>query len=371
MTGPLRIGWNLSWLRPGEVGGTETYARRLFEALHCFPQHIDGAIIEYLGIGTEQALDTLDPAKDRFGLRLTQRSRSPVIRVIEERTSLPRRVRHVSPSIVHHLGGTAPESGDARTIVTIHDLQPLEFPENFSPLKRAFLARALPAAAQRADLVITPSHYVADRVKDRFQIADERVTTVSVWAHGEGHGIDELAIDTSPYLLYPAMTAPHKNHAVLFESFRLAREKRRDLRLVCTGTRGSLHDEIARHAAQIDGIELRGLLPATAFRSLVSAAEAVVYPSRFEGFGLPIIEAQASRTVVYASSATCLPEIMGYEGRLIDPDDVEGWAEAMMHPLEGKERSEEIARGVSNAGRYSREATAKDQFEAYERVLNG
>ena len=371
MTARTTVGLNLSWLRPGHVGGTQTYAVRLFEALTRSPQQLCGGQLTFLGIGSHEALDTVDPTGDGFAERLVQQSNSRVSRIIRERTVLGRSIQRFDPTIMHHLGGTAPRIGGGRSIVTIHDLQPLEQPENFSVAKRAFLAQALPRAVQSADLIITPSNYVANRVCERFQLDEHAVSVVPVWAADLPPELADVEVPeaSSPFVLYPAMTAPHKNHTMLFEAFRRARRHRPDLRLVCTGTSGSLDTTIRRLASADPHIEMRGHVDASTLRGLLSTAEAVVYPSRFEGFGLPLIEAQALGTVVYSSSATCLPEIMGGAGRLIDPDDVGGWADALADPYEGAALEEEQRRGRENAKRFNPAATARKQLAAYERVL--
>lgn len=362
MTRSQRILFNLSWLRPGEVGGTETYACRLLAALS---QHCEG--LELDALGTAMALEAVESRGAHISRRVVVAPSSRPGRVVRERTQLKAMGRRMDPDIVHHLGGTAPDFSGVASVVTIHDLQPLMQPQNFSVAKRAFLRRAIPRAVHRADAVISPSEYVADSIRDHFGLSADRVFSVPVY--GAEYTPAEPSPVDAPFLLYPAMTMAHKNHAMLFDAFRQARRERPELQLVCTGTMGTAHASITQLADATPGVVMMGLVAPSVFSGLMQSAEAVVFPSLFEGFGLPIIEAQQAGTVVYASNATCLPEVMGFGGRLLDPSDADAWTVAMLSPLHGSQLEDEVARGRQNAARYSATRSAADQAQVYRAVL--
>ena len=164
------------------------------------------------------------------------------------------------------------------------------------------------------------------------------------------------AVDREPFLLYPARPWPHKNHARLLEAFRLVREARPDLRLVLTGAG---HDP-----AQPDGVECRGAVSTAELVSLYQRASALVFPSLYEGFGLPPVEAMACGCPVAASSAGSLPEVVGDAAVLFDPHDP---ASIAAGALEALARADDLrARGLAHAARFTWEATARAHDRVYE-----
>jgi len=365
------IGINLLWLRPGEVGGTETYVRRVLRALS---EHSPDIGLHLYG--TPSALEAARPAVRGVEEYITAASvLAPAKRVVVERTWL-RSVMGPNLDVIHHPGGTVPFSSPGRSVVTIHDLQPLDDPSNFSTVKRRFMAKAIPNAVAHAEVVATPSDWVRERVLDRFDIAEDRVVTVSAFAMPPDLSIGtepspRLAsiLGRGPVLFYPAMTMRHKNHAMLFQAFAEAVRHEPDLQLVCVGAVGRDHEDIRGMAvAASPKIHLLGHVPRSDLDALYARSEALVFPSSYEGFGLPILEAQHAELPVIASSTTALGEVVGHGGVLLDPQDPSAWAHAMVHRLRGEDRARQIVAGRENAGRYSPEATAKQQRSAYERL---
>lgn len=363
------VGVNLLWLRPGEVGGTESYIRRVLRALathepttrlHLFGTASAIAAARPTGVAIEEYVTTAS-------------SLPPSRRLVVERTWL-RSVTGPLLEVLHHPGGTVPFANETPSVVTVHDLQPLHDPPNFSAAKRRFLAKAIPAAIERAQIVTTPSDWVRHDIIDRFGLSSEQVHTVSAFAEPR-----DLAAPTSPsprlrhvlqrgpILFYPAMTLRHKNHAMLFEAFRRAAQRDVDLQLVCVGAIGRNHDELVELAQEKSpSIHMLGHVSREDLDVLFLRSEALVFPSTFEGFGLPIIEAQHAELPVIASNATALSEVAGQSGILLDPNDVDAWAQAMEHRLTPTERAQHVAEGHKNAARYTSERTAEQQRGAYD-----
>ena len=365
------IGINLLWLRPGEVGGTETYIRRVLRALSDHSPDIGLHLF-----GTPSALEAVRPAVRGVEEYITAAGAlAPAKRVVVERTWL-RSVMGAGLDVIHHPGGTVPFSSPGRTVVTIHDLQPLDDPSNFSAVKRRFMAKAIPNAVAQGDVIVTPSDWVRERVLDRFEVAEDRVVTVSAFALAPDLSVEtepspRLAaiLRRGPVLFYPAMTMRHKNHAMLFQAFAEAARLEPDIQLVCVGAVGRDHEDIRGKAeAASSKIHLLGHVPRSDLDALFIRSEALVFPSVYEGFGLPILEAQHAELPVIASSTTALPEVVGDAGVLLDPQDTAAWAHAMVHRVRGEDRSRQVIAGRENAGRYSPEATAVQQRSAYERL---
>ena len=163
------------------------------------------------------------------------------------------------------------------------------------------------------------------------------------------------------------MTLRHKNHAMLFEAFRRACQREPDLQLVCVGAIGRDHDELVQLAAELSpAIHMLGHVERSDLDALFHRSEALVFPSSYEGFGLPIIEAQHAELPVIASNATALSEVAGNSGILLDPTDIDAWASAMEERLRPTERAQHVAAGRENAARYTPKRTAEQQRSAYE-----
>src|SRR5581483_3278101 len=158
--------------------------------------------------------------------------------------------------------------------------------------------------------VIAISRFVGERAVARLGLHEDRIRVVPLgvdharFTPGEG--------EREPFLLYPARPWPHKNHARLYEAFRQLRRERPELRLVLTGG--------GDFGAVPDGVEVRGLVADEELASLYRRASALVFPSLYEGFGQPPLEAMASGCPVACSDRASLPEVVGDAARLFDPE---------------------------------------------------
>jgi alpha-1,3-rhamnosyl/mannosyltransferase len=181
--------------------------------------------------------------------------------------------------------------------------------------------------------------------------------------------------------VYPAASYPHKNHLVLVEAFAMVREKHPDVSLVFTGAKGSMQwgtaksmeaplaEEIRKRELK-DSVRSLGYVPAADLEALYRSAVALTFPSRFEGFGAPVLEAMARRCPVIAADATALPEVVQDAGRLVSPDNPDQWAQAMSDLLESEdERARLQDAGVERAREYTWERSADILEDSYRLVL--
>jgi glycosyltransferase involved in cell wall biosynthesis len=245
----------------------------------------------------------------------------------------------------------------APSVVTLHDVQHLDLPAMFPRAERAFRAVAWHRSARGADRVIVMSEFVRERAVERLGLDASRVRVVPL-------GLDHAQLapggpEREPFVLYPARRWPHKNHERLFAAFALVRRERPELRLVLTGggTFGALPD----------GVEARGHLAWPEVVSLMQRASALVFPSLYEGFGLPPLEAMACGCPVASSDAAALPETTGDAARLFDPYDPRAIADALLDVL--AEPEPWVARGLSRAAGFSWEATARGTEAVYRELL--
>jgi alpha-1,3-rhamnosyl/mannosyltransferase len=332
LASPVDVAVNLLWCVPGDVGGSEQYLVRQLLGLASHPTPFVPTLYclaSFVDAHPELAsLYRMQPA----AISGTSRPR----RVLAEHTWLRRRTSDAD--LVHHGGGTTPAVGRTPIVLTIHDLQYLTHPEYLTPTKRRYLERAIPRSVRRAAVVAVPTEYVRSTVIDAYDVDADRVRVVP---HGvestlgaDAPSASELRSDyglgAGPMIVYPAITHPHKNHRFVLEV--MARHwTDPDLRLVLLGGRGAAEDEVAADIVRL-GLEHRvvrpGRVPDDHRDGLIAAADALLFPSQYEGFGAPAVEAMALGTPVICSDQPALAEVVGDAG-LVLPLDVDAWADAL------------------------------------------
>ena len=245
--------------------------------------------------------------------------------------------------------------------MTIHDLQPLLLPSNFSSVKQAYLRWRLPPSAQRSRLVVTLTEHTKRTIVERLSVAPERVVVVApgftLALNEDPEGDPAAAYDLrGPIFVYPAITYPHKNHLTLVRAFAQVVARHPDALLVLTNPAAQMEQAITDEVARLGiaaNVRRLGRVPRGDLDWIVRHAVALAFPSRFEGFGLPVLEAMGNGCPVIASAASALPEVVGDSGILVDPDDTDGWAEAMLRLLEDpKARGWYIEAGLARTANY-------------------
>lgn len=358
---------NLMWLVPGVVGGSE---ESVTDALR--------AIAAAAPADLELHLAVLAPFPaahpDLVAAFATEVApwdgANKARRVLAEQTWLAGLARRTGADVVHHAGGTVPMVHPGEVVLTIQDLQPLDMPQNFSWVKRTYLRAMLGRSARAASVVCVPSEFTARRVIDLLGVPSASVDVVP-WAPRPAPMDPPVptgeVVPEGRFLLYPAITYPHKNHLVLLDAF--ARLGEEDVTLVLTGGAAGSEHEVRERIDRLglgDRVRRPGRVAEADLEALYAAATAVVVPSRYEGFGLPALEAMARGCPVVVARSGSLPEVVGPDD-LVDPDDVTGWAEAMQAvlSLSGPERAARIEAGRRCAARFTPERTAAGLIEAY------
>jgi glycosyltransferase involved in cell wall biosynthesis len=351
----LRIGVNLLWLAPGVVGGSESYAVGLLQRL---VERDDIDVTAYALPSFTESYPDLAAAMRTVTAPLPG-GRRVLRRVGVENAWLPSRIRGSMLDLTHHLGGVIPPLCRGTAAVTVHDLQYLAFPEYFSGAKRRYLAATQGPSLERADVVMAISRFTRLDILERFELDESKVvvvppvvTVAPPVTDAARHDVRETYGLNGDFVLYPAATYPHKNHLMLVRAFaEVAAEH--EATLVFTGATGagqwgsalSTEADIAALAAKL-GIAARvrtlGYLPREQLQTLYAEAALLAFPSRFEGFGLPVVEAMAAGCPVLAADATALPELVEGAGLLIDPDDVDEWARQLGRVLAKPTRREEL-----------------------------
>ncbi len=351
----MRVGISLLTLAPGDLGGSETYARELVRALSSV------GTLGYSVLVSSQARDAASglPAVE---VRDPPIGRRGPVRIAAMALSA-RRSRELTATLgalnVLHYALTVPvPRTSAPTVVTLHDVQHRDLPDYFGRARRAFRRLAYDRAARDAAAVIVTSVFVRDRAVELLELHPSRVHVIP---HAIDHTLFRPGDETrEPFLLYPARPWRHKNHARLFEAFAMLRRDRPELRLVLTGGGLERLDPLPA------GVEPQGAVPAKTLASLYRRAACLVFPSLYEGFGLPLLEAMASGCPIAASTAGAIPEVCGDAAVLFDPNDADAIATGV---LEAEARAVELReRGLARAAGFTWEASARGHEDVYRAV---
>lgn len=373
--GPVPVSVNLLWCVPGKVGGSEDYlVRQLLglSALRSQPTVADVDVTLCVLQGFAEAHPDLAGAFRMDVAPIDGSSRAR--RVVAEHTWLARRTAQAA--LVHHGGGTVPSLGRQPTVLTIHDLQYRTFPHYLMPIKRRYLRWTMPRSAKRASVIAVPSEYVRRTVIEAYGVAEEYVVVVP---HGMEPALGRRAtpelelrakfdLGDGPVLVLPAMTHPHKGHLFLLDVMATSWPDP-DLRLVLIGGRGA-HEGAVRSAMDREGLRGRVLRPGRVSAEdrdgLVAMSIAMVFPSEYEGFGAPVIEAMTLGAPVICSDRTSLPEVAG-SAALVLPLVREAWAAALDEVI--RRRDELVAAGHVRCAAFTSESSAHALLGAYALAL--
>ena len=363
----LSVGVNMLWCVPGHVGGSEEYFVRQLLGLSQLADRC--AVTAFVPRGFVAAHPEVARAVEVVEAGHDCRSRAH--RVFTENTWLYSKCSEFD--VVHHGGGTMPSRSFTPSVVTVHDLQYLTYPHYFTRTKLAYLTKRVPNAVRRASVVAVPSEHVKSTVVASFGVDPSRVVVVR-------HGVEStlgssptpeaelrrrFSITTSRVLVYPAITHPHKNHEFLLRLLASAWSDP-DVSVVFAGGVGLADDDVTRLVSEL-GLTSRvvrtGRVSPADRDGLIAMAEAVVFPSMFEGFGAPVLEAMAIGTPVIASDATALPEVVADAG-VVRGLEIHLWADAL--DVVRERRDELIAKGRARAANFGAIDSARDLLAAYE-----
>jgi len=283
--------------------------------------------------------------------------------------------------LIHAPAYTAPLTARVPTVLTIHDVSYERHPEWY-PYRRDWLRRAFyRRSARTAAHVVTDSRFSAAEITAAYGIPADRITVAPLGVSQEfvpnkAGTRPELPPGVHPtFLLHVGDLHERRNLGIVVRSLIQARRQEPSLAplsLVLAGVdRGAATElrSLAAAASMPDLVVCLGAVREDCLIGLYREAAALVYPSRYEGFGLPVLEAMACGTPVIASRAAAIPEVLGDAGILLDPDDASGWTRALMTVLRnGDLRSRLRAAGLARATEFTWPRTARLTLEAYRRV---
>jgi alpha-1,3-rhamnosyl/mannosyltransferase len=296
---------------------------------------------------------------------------------------LPWAARRAGVDVVHAPAYTGPFWSAMPVVLTIHDVSYARHPEWFpyrrDGVRRAFYRRcALSAAA-----VITDSTFSAAEIHAAYGIEKSRITVVPLGVEPPGvraGNASETALPPgvrAPFLLHVGDLHERRNLTTVVSALKVARERHPELASVALvlagvdrGVGDALRDQAA-HEGLGAAVIVLGAVPEPQLWALYRCAAALVYPSRYEGFGLPLLEAMSCGTPVVASAAASIPEVVGDAGILVDPLDVAGWSSALIGVLTDTELQARLRlAGRNRADAFSWEHTARATLDVYRRTAH-
>jgi glycosyltransferase involved in cell wall biosynthesis len=349
---PTHVGLNLIFLVPGETGGMEVAARELIPALLAEAP----AGMRFTAFVNREAAAAGDGPWGELlpAVTVPVNARNRVQWVLGEQTLLPRLAAREGVDLVHSLASTAPLWGRFRRVVTVHDLIYARFPEAHAGIRDKGMKVLVPQAVRRSHRVIADSQSTREaplserETRARFDLGERRV------------------------LLSLSAKRPHKNLLALIGA--LARIPSEDRPLLVLPGYPTAHEaelrERAVSACVADDVRFPAWVSADEVEGLWALAEAFVFPSLYEGFGLPVLEAMARGVPVACSNASSLPEVAGEAALLFDPHDESALAEALRRLLDDDALREQLrTRGLARVAEFTWERTARLTLESYRRTL--
>jgi glycosyltransferase involved in cell wall biosynthesis len=293
---------------------------------------------------------------------------------------LPRAAARARVDLIHAPAYTAPFWAPAPVVVTIHDVSYARHPEWY-PYRRDWLRRAFyRRSARGATHILTDSVFSAAEITAAYGIPPDRITVAPLGV-SERFGADhQLPCElpppvVRPFLLHVGDLHERRNLVVALEAVLAARRHFGSLprlSLVLAGADAGTGESLRAVAAAVDASDALvqlGPVEEHLLQTLYRCATALVYPSRYEGFGLPLLEAMASGTPVIASRAASIPEVLGDAGILLDPDDRRGWTDAIIAVVNDEAlRARLRAAGRARAGGFTWARTARTTMDVYRRA---
>lgn len=369
----MHVGLNLIYLVPGQTGGMETYARELIPRLEGRSGVKITAFVNAEGYGEP------GPWHDVRLVRVPVRGQRRTEWVRGEQLLLPRLAARADVELLHSLGSTSPARGPYCRVTTIHDVIYRVFPEAHSPIRARAMRLLIPLSARRSRRIIAPSENTRSDLVRLLHVPESKIDVIPL---GVGSyrvpATDETTLRASLQLqgraivLTTSAKRPHKNLVALLDAWALLPEETRPV-LVLPGYPTAHEEELRRHARTL------GLAADTRFLDWISPAEleglydiasCFVFPSLYEGFGLPVLEAMARGVPVACSDRGSLAEVAGDAAVVFDAGSPKAIARAVERILGDATLTADLIRaGHMRSERFTWEATAEATLRTYERAL--
>lgn len=364
----MRVGINLLYLLPGVVGGTETYAAGLLDGLEKVGKEHEFVVFVNEESANWQIPQTANFVRVKCQVKADSRSR----RYFFEQVALPRLLKRYAIDMIHSLGHVSPLLTTCPAIVTLPDLNYIAIGHTMPHAKRWLLKFFSVQSVKRAKAVITISNYSKSQICNEIKINPNKIIITHLGpirndckkSNNEVDKIKAIYCISDSYFVAFGGGAFHKNIPRLLQAFTKLR-KSISCQLVLIG---HLPPNVS-HGELPEGVIATGYVPTEHVLPLLNGAEVFVLPTLYEGFGLPVIEAQQAGVPVVCSTAGSLPEVAGEAAVFFDPYSVEDMAEKIIRVAGDKALQQTLRqKGLINVKRFSWERTAFETIAVYKQV---
>ena len=383
----MKIALNAVAFAPGRMGGVESFFRNLVASLQDLDTDHD-----YRLICSDRCVDSFQLSNPRFRpLSCGYCKPSPLwylraaTRHLTRVDILTSFMDRLSVDVIHHpFSILQPIAHSIPSVLTFHDMQHEFFPEYFSQYALRARKALWRPSAERATRIIAISEHAKSSLVERYRIDPGKVDVIYNGYSPEfrvmdgGEGQDSLRSRyglRKPFLYYPAATWPHKNHKRLLAALKIMKQSYGfDGQLVLSGIAMQSNDEILKEIGRLglrEDVVVLGYLPHEDLPSLYNLARLMVFPSLFEGFGIPLVEAMACGCPVACSNAASIPEIVGRAALQFDPRSVEEMAQKIWTLwCDETARRESIAGGLQRVKLFSWGNMARQTVRVYEKAVS-
>lgn len=371
----MRVGISAYLLHGGadyRSAGVSVYTRQLLSALpRAAPEH---RYLAYVGSDAPTIAGV-----DRIEAPVA--TQNPLVRIPWEQAALPFRATLDHVDVLHGTVNVIPWLAPVPTVVTVHDLAFMRYPERFPPAKARYLRTAVQLSARRATQIITVSEHTRQDLIEFFRVQEERVTVIHSGVDARFHPGDADAAARvrgektggRRFVLYVGTLEPRKNLDVLIRAFAAAKRTGGSNRaLVLVGARGWMDSHLFALVNELDlgeHVVFAGYVPSDELPGWYNAADLFAYPSAYEGFGLPLLEAMACGVPAITTASSALAEVAGDACITVEPGSEEALRVALMQVLSDEGlRSAMRAAGLQRASAFSWEQAARATADVYARA---
>jgi len=368
----MRIGINLLFLLPNSVGGTETYARGILEGL----KQIDKKN-NYLVFCNKEGYKTFKSSKNIKIICLPISGKNRFLRLLFELFLFPYYIAKYNVDLLHSLGYSTPFFLNCPSLVMIYDLNWYFHPEDFSFLKRIGWRFVVRNSAKFSTKIITSSNSSKESLINIFKIHYHKIEVVygglpKMKKTYPKNKLMKLGI-RNKYIFTVTSTYPHKNLITLLKSFNfLIKHKNVSFQLVVAGLAGRAHEEIIKYIRNNNlnnKVLLLGWVDDRTLATLYKFAELMVFPSLYEGFGFPVLEAMGYGAPVISSSSYSLKEVVGQAGILINPKDIQQLADKIDEVFSNKKMKDSLSKkGILRSKLFNWTLSAKKTLGIYYKI---
>ena len=372
----MRIGIDATAL-PNRPVGAGNYIIQLVRALSQYTAQTQFVIF------TQRHGISLLNVKEQHGLKLVVLpDHSPALRLLWEQSAFPILAARHKLDLLHSLHYTLPLAYPGRRVVTFHDMTFFLFPQLHTLPKRYFFRLFIHLSRRQANAIIADSESTRQDAIRLAGVPPSKIHTVLLGVTPDFHTEKDPAVLQAVrqkyqlperFLLYVGLLEPRKNLPVLLHAFASLPPKKPEVKLVIVGRQGWMYTQtlqLVQSLGLAERVHFTGYVDQPDLPRVYNLAQMAIYPSLYEGFGFPVLEAMACGTPVITSNVSSMPEITAEAGLLVPPGDVPALATAIEHLLSDPiERQRRSALGLERAAQFTWQRTAQQTLEVYAHVL--